>query len=527
VKKIKFEKLFLFFFLFLFCPSSLLAQEGIKIKADLVLYDQEREEVSASGNVKVEWHDIQVTTREITFFISTQELWVPYSLEATFGDNQVQGEQFYYSLLRDEGWVKKAELIYKIEEEGKLYFRGDKIEYLKGEWTGNNLLLTGCEKEPPLYSLRAKEVVIYPQDRLVLEGLSLYLREKKIVELPLYSRVLGEGESTFSPALGYSRKEGWYIGSYYDYLVTKDLLLKSRLNISSVQGVELSLDLIASLPQGEGRIFWDIYPGAIDTQGGYVHFEKNNLSLWALSVSNERVGENFVSRSPQLIVSYGETPDEGFNWKSTFSWGYFEEDEFSTWRKDLYLNAGWKGKEGGLEFFFWNIDLAGGQIIPGWGGKIWWGKEISSEWNLNLSYQFSEAQGESPFSFDPQDQRIFSLDSCWGDYRESFLRLRGDYDLDEGSWKELTAGLGLGDESLSLGVEGVYSFGLEEWKEERYFVRKKIEDCITLEASWYEPEGSLFLSLNLSGLDTGKKTESLFDEKEEFSPFELEREGGN
>lgn len=524
MKKIKIGKLFLFFSLLLFCSSSLPAQEGIRIKADLVLYDRDREKVSASGNVKVEWQDVQVTTEEIVFFISTQELWVPHSLYATLGGDQVRGDQFYYSFLQDEGWVKKAELIYKVGEEGKLYFRGDKIEYLKGKWTGNNLLLTGCEKDPPLYSLRAKEVVIYPQDRLVLEGLSFYFREKKILELPLYSRVLGEEGSTFSPTLGYSRKRGWYLGSYYDYLFTENLLLTSQFSISSLQGAELNIDLVTSLSRGEGRIFWDILPGAVDTWGGYVHLEEGGLSLWALSVNNEIVGQSLVSRSPQLVISYGENPEEGFNWKSTFSWGYFEEDGSSTWRKDLYLNAGWKGKEGGLELFFWNIDLTGGQIIPSWGSKIWWEKRVSPKWDLSLSYQFSEAQGESPFSFDPGDQKIFSLDSCWGDYEESFLRLQGDYNLNEGNWEELTAGIGLGNEGFSLGVEGVYSFELGEWKEERYFVRKRIEDCITLEASWYEPEGSLFLSLNLSGLDTEKKAEDLFDEEEEFNPFELKRD---
>ena len=85
MKKIKIEKLFLFFSLLLFCPSSLLAQEGIRIKADLVLYDQEIEKVSASGNVKVEWQDFQSYYPGDCFFVSTQELWVPYSLDATWG----------------------------------------------------------------------------------------------------------------------------------------------------------------------------------------------------------------------------------------------------------------------------------------------------------------------------------------------------------------------------------------------------------------------------------------------------------
>jgi hypothetical protein len=148
---------------------------------------------------------------------------------------------------------------------------------------------------------------------------------------------------------------------------------------------------------------------------------------------------------------------------------------------------------------------------------VWWEREIFSKWNLNLSYQFSEVQGKSPFSFDPEDQNIVSLDSCWGNYEESFLRLRGDYDLNKGNWEGLTAGVGLGSEGFSLGVEGVYSFGLGEWEEQRYFVRKKIEDCITLEASWYEPDNSLFLSVNLSGLDTEKKAETLLMRKKNLA----------
>jgi hypothetical protein len=55
-------------------------------------------------------------------------------------------------------------------------------------------------------------------------------------------------------------------------------------------------------------------------------------------------------------------------------------------------------------------------------------------------------------------------------------------------------------------------------------VRKKIEDCVEVEASFWEPDQSFFLSLNLVGLDVGKKKpETLFEEKQEFSIFEMRR----
>ena len=65
-----------------------------------------------------------------------------------------------------------------------------------------------------------------------------------------------------------------------------------------MRGTELNIDLITSFLEEREEFFWDILPGAVDTWGGYVHLEEGGLSLWALSVNNERVAESLVSRSP-------------------------------------------------------------------------------------------------------------------------------------------------------------------------------------------------------------------------------------
>ena len=154
------------------------------------------------------------------------------------------------------------------------------------------------------------------------------------------------------------------------------------------------------------------------------------------------------------MVSCGESPEEGFNWKSTLVGDILKKMSLLPGEKTFYLNAGWKGKEGGLEgFFCWNIDLTGGQIIPSWGSKIWWGKRVSPKWDLNLSYQFSEVQGESPLSFDPQDQKIFP----WIPAREITKKVFYDYGEIITSMKEIGRRVNCwgrirGDEDLSLGV---------------------------------------------------------------------------
>jgi len=77
---------------------------------------------------------------------------------------------------------------------------------------------------------------------------------------------------------------------------------------------------------------------------------------------------------------------------------------------------------------------------------------------------------------------------------------------------------------LSLGIEGVYSPEKGTLTEKRYFLRRNIEDCVSLELSFFDPEGSLFVAMNFSGFDKPQRSESLFDEEEPFDPLSFRRE---
>ncbi|MGC8778545.1 MAG: hypothetical protein ACP5Q4_07680, partial [Candidatus Caldatribacteriaceae bacterium] len=203
--------------------------------------------------------------------------------------------------------------------------------------------------------------------------------------------------------------------------------------------------------------------------------------------------------------------------------GPFREGDLVLWREDLYLGARWRNGPWGLGAFFWDTLLESGDTIPRLGGSVWWEKEVTPTLDFKLSYRFLDTE-ESPFSFDPGRENRLSLEFMWGEEKGSFLHARGEYDFETSRWDTVTVGLGLGNRAFSLGAEGIYSFSEGEWTDRRYFVRKRIEDCVEVEASFWEPEQSFFLSLNLIGLDAGKKKpKTLFEEKEEFSLFEVKR----
>ncbi|MGQ9747444.1 MAG: hypothetical protein ACUVQZ_06735 [Candidatus Caldatribacteriaceae bacterium] len=527
------QKLLLFLFLSVgwavgFVSLPLFAQSGIHIQADNILYEEKGGRIEAWGKVLVSWQDVIVRSERVIFFLPELELVVPASVEVSLAGNRVRGKSFYYSFARCEGWVKEAELFYKVSERGELLFRGQAIRYAHGEWRGENLLFTGCHRVLPLYSVRAKEVIILPEERLVIKNLGFYIREQKILEIPVYSLSLRGGQGGFSPDFGYQKGKGYYLQTRYEYLLGEHLLFSAQVELASLRGFSFSTDLSFFFPSWEVRVFRDFSEGREDTVGGYVHFQRGVVSLWGIILENECVTVDgktvIISRSPQYVLSLQKKEDEGFSWEIHWSEGYFREQDLALWREDLYLGVGWEGDFFGTTAFFWNTALESGNTIPRFGGSIWWRKMITPVLDLRLAYRFLRAE-ESPFSFDPEEENMVSLEFLWGQEEGTSLHARVEYNLQTAQWDEVVVGLSLGNQEFSLGAEGIYSFPEGQWTDRRYFVRKKIEDCVELEASFWEPEQGFFLSLNLVGLDVGKRRiKNLFEEEEEeFSLFGVER----
>jgi len=500
------------------------AKEGIRINAETLLYDDEKGEVQATGNVNLSWNDITFHTYQLTFLFNTSEAFAPGAIQARFGNYQINAEKMYYNFQTRSGWFESAELVYEMGEGGKLYFRGTKIEYQKGKWKGSDLLLTGCPRTPPLYSIRAEEVVIYPQDRVLISGLGFYIKDKRIIQIPAYSRLLNKAGASFVPTIGYQRKKGLYIEGSYEYLFSENFFFQANLYYSTLQKSRLSSDFVIQYPYLEARAFIDLWQHEKNTLGGYVHYQKNGLSLWMLGIENERFNnDEVISRLPQFIASYRTESKNGFFFETDLSTGKFTQGDISSWRNDAYVNLGVEKENYGGEVFYHTINLTSLNDAVAWGGKVWAQKEFSSNFSASIAYQYTQVNGETYFFFDPKDTSLFTFDFTYGDLDQTYIRLRSEYDLNTGGFDDIITGIGLGTKELSVGMESIYSIPDQSWEERRYYIRKQLEECIDVEASYWESDQTFFLSVNLAGLDQKKHIQSLFDDEEEFDLFELNR----
>jgi hypothetical protein len=501
----------------------LFAEEGITLRASLLVYDDEQERLEASGRVTLSFRDFFLSTEHVLFVIPTLEVFVDAPFEARLGGYTVRGESLYYSFEKSEGWVESATMAYLLRGKGELLFRGKRLSYAQGTWQGEEILCTGCKREPPFVSLRAREVTVFPEGKVTLQGLSLYIRDKKIVELPFVTRTLQRGGSSLLPELGFSRGKGWYTGVRYEYPLSSSVFFLGRYTVTSRKGSELKMDLEAEGGSLKGRIFWDVYSGEEDTWGGLLSVNREDFSLLFLDTHNERVDDHLLSRSPQIVASLGEEVSPRVFLSGKLSYGYFIAEDYADTRWDARVKLSFNGEGFGAEAFLWGTSMERGGDALRIGGKVFWEKELSPYFWTRLEWRFVEGQ-DSPFFFDLSSESLGSLEFRLGDEEGSFLRLRGRYDFLREDWSDLTVGIGVGSKTMSLGMEGIYSFPQKIWGEKRYFLRRRIEDCVDFEVSLFEPEGDFFVALNFLGFDEPRRAESLFEEEEPFDPLSFERE---
>ncbi len=474
--------------------------------------------------MKVEWRDVSFTTERVRFLLPTFEIFVDTPFYGSFQGVKIEGEALYFSFAERKGWVEKAKLSYLLKERGELLFRGRRLLYLQGIWKGDDILCTGCRREPPLVSLRAKEMTIFPEGKVVIEGLALYVRDRKVLEIPWYARTFGQSSGNFLPAFGSSRQKGWYGGFRYEYALSPEMLFLARYTFATRKGQELKTDIIFENEGFKGQAFWDTRFSGDDTLGVAASYRKGNLSLLFLATRNEEVDSLPLSRSPQVVTSFTEHLTDTVTLEGTLGYGYFATGSFSGLRGDARFTLAFQGNGFGAQVFGWGTWFQG-EYLKRVGGEIFWEKDLSPNFWARFALRFVEGD-TSPFPFDPQPESLASFEFLWGKEDESFLRIRGRYDLRVQDFRDWTVGVGLGDKTMSLGIEGAYSWGTKSFTEKRYFLRKSLEDCVDVEVSYLEPEGSFFIAVNFLGFDKPHRAESLFEEEEPFDPLSFRRDLG-
>jgi hypothetical protein len=195
----------------------------LSLKADYISYEKIEEEdlVIAKGGVQLTYQDIEVTADSLKINLTTNLLFATGKVFFKQGTLKTNGEELTYNwktkkiiLLQSKGEITGEGI------EGKIYYQGKKMENFSKYTEFTEESFTTCDLEEPHYHIIAKEMIIYPKDKIIARNISWYEGKTKIITLPYFLIFLDrKTQLPILPKIGQNSTEGWFIKTNFNYYI--------------------------------------------------------------------------------------------------------------------------------------------------------------------------------------------------------------------------------------------------------------------------------------------------------------------
>jgi len=197
----------------------------ISLTAEFITYEKVDEEdlIIAKDGVELKYQDIEIKADYLKINLDTNLLFASGEVLFKQDETETNCEELTYN------WKTKKIILLRLEGElagesikGKVYYQGEKMENFPEtvEIAGGSF--TTCELEEPHYHIVAKEMIIYPKDKIIARNISWYEGKIKIFTLPYFLIFLDrKTQLPILPKIGQNSDEGWYAKINFNYYVNE------------------------------------------------------------------------------------------------------------------------------------------------------------------------------------------------------------------------------------------------------------------------------------------------------------------
>ncbi len=210
--------------------SSVIATEDISINDQPyslattdgeIIYDYQHGQIMATGGVIFTSPDLLLECKQLLLFPETGLIEASGDVTLTSEYMVLTGTYLQYNYISKTGLIRNA-----ASEIEQVYFKSQEIKLITEQDYQLELLdaaFTKCIHPQPHYQVKAKNIQIYPNDRIVAQNVEFYWRRVKLLTLPVYVMKYGEAEdggldNTIPlPNIGYNTADGLYLDYNYAY----------------------------------------------------------------------------------------------------------------------------------------------------------------------------------------------------------------------------------------------------------------------------------------------------------------------
>jgi len=245
-------------------PGASAQEPPLVVEGDMITYDQDTQVVEATGNVRLRFRGIRLTADHVVFDLQREFLTAEGRVVLVDPTGrELRGRALRYDLRLNLAEMQQAEALVD-----RFYIRAETLQRRPAVMTATGAMLTPCPPARPLLRVTAERIEITPGEELVASRASLWIGPYRVATLPVYRVSLRSGEESAQsfPRVGYNNVDGvWgqYVHGYHLGSVRGQLLTKygtrSRLILrnSLIYGLGASsVDLTVGRNQdAENRIF--------------------------------------------------------------------------------------------------------------------------------------------------------------------------------------------------------------------------------------------------------------------------------
>lgn len=219
-------------------PTELPSKEPIVVNGDKVEYFHEQKKVVGNGNISITYKDVILTCDQVTVYLDTREAIAEGNVKVDQKGAYVTGDRMNYNFDTKKGIILKAYINAK-PFYGKAG-EAEKVAY-KNQFNLQRGYVTTCDLDKPHYRVQAKEVRVYPGDKIVAKHIFLYVANVPVLYFPYYVQSLKERKSHITVMPGEQSDWGYFVLTSMRYHIDDknkgDILLDYRSKKGLAEGI--------------------------------------------------------------------------------------------------------------------------------------------------------------------------------------------------------------------------------------------------------------------------------------------------
>lgn len=230
---------------------------------------QDGDNVRLSGNVRFRFRDFDVTCDDAEGNLETEIFTLRGRVKVRGEGLGYQGEKVVVNFKDRTAEFERARTVIEPKLiqgplKQNIFIQGASGTGSESRYSLADGICTTCELEHPHYHLSAREIEVFPENRMILRDARLEILGATILRVPYLSIPLDETAPRYLPETGQSRDEGYFIKTRFGIGVPGDETLDARVDLMTKLGLGLGTDLryrdAGRLMSGDLRLYGLVGP---------------------------------------------------------------------------------------------------------------------------------------------------------------------------------------------------------------------------------------------------------------------------